>query len=115
METHSVVYNADCLEGMRQFPDNYFQLCIADPPYGIGEDGSKNHSRGKLAIAQNYKAYVGNDKEPPPPAFFDEMFRVSENQIIWGANHFIERIGKNSPCWVVWDKQNGTSDFADCE
>lgn len=43
------------------------------------------------------------------------MFRVSKNQIIWGANHFITRINKDSPCWIVWDKDNGANDFADCE
>lgn len=47
--------------------------------------------------------------------YFQELFRVSKNQIIWGANHFISRIPYDSPCWIVWDKQNGENDFADCE
>lgn len=111
----SETHNQDCLEAMRGMADKCFDLALVDCPYGIGEDGSKNHSRTKLAIARNYKAYSGNDKEPPPPEFFNQLFRISKKQIIWGANHFIERIGKNSPCWIVWDKQNGTSDFADCE
>lgn len=111
----SETYNIDCLEYMRGLPENYFSLAICDPPYGIGEDGSKNHTRGLKAVSKNYKAYSGNDTEPPTIEFFKELFRVSKNQIIWGANHFIERINKNSPCWIIWDKQNGATDFADCE
>lgn len=105
-------HNMDCMEAMAKMPDKAFELAIVDPPYGIGEDGSKNHSRTKLAVAQNYKAYSSGDKTPPSQEFFDQLFRVSKNQIIWGANHFLT---KTSPCWIVWDKQNGTSDFADCE
>ena len=109
------LYNMDCMEGMKQFPDKYFDLAIVDPPYGIGESGDKNHTRGKLAKAKNYKAFAGNDKEPPPAEYFTELFRVSKNQIIWGANHFISRMPFDSSCWIVWDKMNGESDFADCE
>lgn len=105
----------DCMDGMKQFPDKFFDLAIVDPPYGIGENGSKNHTRGKLAKAKNYKAFAGNDSKPPEASYFQELFRVSKNQIIWGANHFISRMPKDSSCWIVWDKVNGESDFADCE
>ena len=105
----------DCMDGMRQFPDKYFDLAIIDTPYGIGEDGSKNHSRGKLATAKNYKAYEGKDLESPSVEYWKELFRVSKNQIIWGANHFISKIPYDSSCWIVWDKDNGNTDFADCE
>ncbi len=108
-------YNMDCVEGMKQFPDKYFDLAVVDPPYGIGESGKNNHTRGKLAISKNYKAYAGEDLNPPEKEYFDELFRVSRNQIIWGANHFISRIPYDSHCWIVWDKQNGDNDFADCE
>ena len=108
-------YNMDCMEGMKQFPDKYFDLAIVDPPYGIGENGDKNHTRGKLAKAKNYKAFSGNDIEPPDKEYFDELFRVSKNQIIFGANHFIHLIPYDSSCWIVWDKDNGDNDFADCE
>ena len=107
-------YCMDCMEAMREMPDKAFELAIVDPPYGIGESGEKNHTRSNLAIAQNYKPFSGHDKEPPPAGYFDELFRVSKNQIIWGANHFISRMPKDSSCWIVWDKDN-TGDFADCE
>ncbi len=100
---------------MARYPDNYFDLAIVDPPYGIGEDGSKNHTRSKLAVSKNYKSFTGQDKEPPSLEYFEELIRISKNQIIWGANHFISRIPFDSPCWIVWDKINGETDFADCE
>jgi site-specific DNA-methyltransferase (adenine-specific) len=109
----SDVYNEDCIEVMKRYPDNYFDLAIVDPPYGIGEDGLKNHSRGKATKATKYTP-KNWDKEPPQEEYFNELFRVSKNQIIFGANHFIERINKNSSCWIVWNKLN-TGDFADCE
>ena len=105
----------DCIEGMKQFPDKYFDLAIVDPPYGIGENGSKNHTRGSLAKAKNYKAFAGGDVQPPNEEYFEELFRISKNQIIFGANHFISRMPYDSSCWIVWDKVNGESDFADCE
>ena len=111
----NVAYNMDCMEGMKQFPDKYFDLAVVDPPYEIGESGSKNNTRSKLAKSKNYKAFSGNDKEPPDSAYFNELFRVSKSQIIWGANHFISKIPFDSSCWIVWDKMNGENDFADCE
>ena len=101
--------------GMKQFPDKFFELAIVDVPYGIGEAGQKNKYRGGLAIPQDYKPYEGKDKEAPGPAYFEELFRISKNQIIFGANHFISRIPIDSSCWIVWDKQNGQNDFADGE
>lgn len=109
------LYNMDCMDGMKQFPDKFFDLAIVDPPYGIGESGSKNHTRSKLAEAKNYKPFAGDDKEPPKAEYFSELRRVSKNQIIFGANHFISRMPYDSSCWIVWDKVNGESDFADCE
>jgi site-specific DNA-methyltransferase (adenine-specific) len=108
-------FNMDCMDAMREFPDKFFELSIIDVPYGIGEDGSKNHTRRKLAIAKDYKAFAGNDEKCPDKEYFDELFRISKNQIIWGANHFISKIPFDSSCWIVWDKQNGATDFADCE
>jgi site-specific DNA-methyltransferase (adenine-specific) len=103
------------MELMPRYPDKHFDLAIVDPPYGIGESGSKNQTRGKLAISKNYKAFFGNDLKPPDIIYFNELFRVSKQQIIWGANHFISRIPFDSSCWIIWDKENGNTDFADCE
>ena len=122
--------NMDCMDYMRDLPDNTFDLAIVDPPYGIGESGKTNASRGSAAGAGKWLgsrnttgagvpstqfAHKDWDKEPPSKAYFDELERISRNQIIWGANHFIDRIGRPSSCWIVWDKVNGTTDFADCE
>ncbi|MCK4968657.1 MAG: site-specific DNA-methyltransferase [Candidatus Aenigmarchaeota archaeon] len=109
------LHNVDCLPFMKQCEDKQFDLAIVDPPYGIGEDGKKNHSRGKATKPTFYKPKEW-DKKTPEEIYFLELKRVSKNQIIWGANHFIEKIPKaNSSSWVVWDKLNGVNDFADCE
>lgn len=111
------LYNLDCMEAMREIPDKYFQLAIVDVPYGINEAASTRygtqygHAKAPCA-SYSRKAW---DKTPPPPEYFQELFRISRNQIIWGANHFISRIPFDSPCWIVWDKENGGNDFADCE
>jgi len=106
------LHNIDCMEYLATCEDNAFELAIVDPPYGIGESGATNHTRGKLAKAKNYKAFAGNDRSAPREEYFTQLERVSKNQIIWGANHFRAR---NSSCWIVWDKINGASDFADAE
>lgn len=106
---------ADCMAYMAGLPDKAFDLAVCDPPYGIGENGDRNASRGKLATAKDYKPFAGGDIEPPPVEYFTELQRVSVNQIVWGANHFIDRIAKPSSCWIVWDKVTGKSDFADSE
>tara|TARA_Y100000310_G_C20328941_1_gene644325 strand:+ start:91 stop:708 length:618 start_codon:yes stop_codon:yes gene_type:complete len=100
---------------MQKYEDNHFDLAIVDPPYGIGESTNNNKSRSKLGKSKDY----GNkkwDNNPPNKEYFIELKRVSKNQIIWGANHFIENIpNANSSCWIVWNKENGENDFADCE
>lgn len=100
--------------GLPSYPDNYFDLAIVDPPYGIGESGKTNHTRGNLAVSKNYGDKEW-DKSPPEIEFFIQLKRTSRNQVIFGANHFISRIKEDSPCWIVWDKDNGKTDFADCE
>ena len=110
------ITNEDNMELMARYPDKYFDLAIVDPPYGIDENGSKNKTRSKLAKSKNYHSFFGGDKNPETKKYFKELLRISKEQIIWGANHFIENIPfANSSCWIVWDKENGNNDFADCE
>ena len=114
-ELISQTFNEDCMDLMRRYPDKYFDLAVVDPPYGIGEDGKSNHSRGKRARPKKYTPKSW-DKKPPTSDYFYELKRVSKNQIVWGANYFIESIpNASSSSWVVWDKENGENDFADCE
>jgi len=88
--------NIDCMEYMAGLPDKAFDLAIVDPPYGIGASemqmglGKKIWNKGK-----------GWDNEVPDEKYFTELFRVSKNQIIWGANHFILPISRG---WIFWDK-----------
>jgi site-specific DNA-methyltransferase (adenine-specific) len=109
----STVYNEDCMTLMARFPDKFFDLAVVDVPYGIGEDGLKNHSRNQLAQATKYTP-KNWDRKAPDKEYFDELMRVSKNQIVWGANHFISKLPYDSSCWIVWDKDN-SGDFADCE
>jgi len=106
------VHCADCLEFMKEMPDKCVDLVLTDPPYGI--DVGKNDTVGgeKLAKVTNYGKH-GWDKAIPDKEIFNEMFRISKNQIIFGGNYMIEHL-KSSPCWIVWDKDN-TGNFADCE
>jgi site-specific DNA-methyltransferase (adenine-specific) len=106
--------NEDNMELMSRYADKYFDLAIVDPPYGINESGQTNKTRSKIAKSKDY----GNknwDTTSPDFLYFNELIRISKNQIIWGANHFISKIPYNSSCWIVWDKDNGETDFADCE
>ena len=109
------ITNEDNMELMKRYEDNHFDLAIVDPPYGIGESSNDNKSRSKLGKSKDY----GNkkwDDNAPNKEYFTELKRVSKNVIIWGANHFIENIpNANSSCWIVWNKENGENDFADCE
>lgn len=112
------IYNQDCLEAMREMSDNQFDLAIIDPPYGLGNDGGIIGGAGKNFIGKKVspKKYTKKnwDTNTPSKSYFKELQRVSKNQIIWGANHFISLIPYNSPCWLVWDKIN-FGKFADCE
>ena len=104
--------NRDCIGGMREYPDKHFDLAIVDPPYGIdvASKGQVGGSSGKIKATKFAKKDW--DKEIPKPEYFTELFRVSKNQIIWGGNYFGLRA---TPCYIVWDKQNMGTDFADCE
>ena len=107
------LFNEDCLDVMRRLADKSVDLILTDPPYGIGEAAGKNKSRGNMAVAKDY-GDLEWDNAIPSKAYFDEIMRVSKHQVIFGGNYFVEHL-RNSPCWIVWDKDNGENDFADCE
>jgi len=109
---HKVI-NAECLAAMKLLPDKCIDLVLTDPPYGIGEAAGKNKSRSKLGKSKDYGNHEW-DNQIPSKEIFEEMFRISKNQVVFGGNYFIKHL-HNSPCWIVWDKNNGKTDFADCE
>lgn len=100
------------MEGMQQYPDKFFDLAVVDPPYGIGEANEKR----MLSRHHSQKKYAGKtwDAQSPDITYFNELIRVSKNQIILGANHFISKIPYDSSCWIFWDKDR-YGDFADGE
>ena len=108
------ITNEDNMQLMARYEDNHFDLAIVDPPYGLGMDKSRNSNKGNKA---GFKVYHDTDwdSKAPDKEYFNELIRVSKNQIIWGANHFISKIPYDSSCWIVWDKNNGASDNADAE
>ena len=111
------LHNIDCLKAMRGMEDNAFDLAIVDPPYGIDAaerfSGEKRKS-GKGCALKTAFTVKSWDKEIPTKEYFIELFRVSKNQIIWGANYMTHYIPP-SMGWIVWDKDNGTTKFSDCE
>jgi site-specific DNA-methyltransferase (adenine-specific) len=115
--------NEDNMLMMARYPDNYFDVAIVDPPYGIdvandsrsGKSFKTNFGgKSKMVKARSYKKSDW-DKTPPEVDYFNELIRVSKNQIIWGANHFCNLFAANSTAWIIWDKDNGESNLADAE
>lgn len=104
--------NIDCMEYMAGLKDKEFDLAIVDPPYGIGM--STTGYAGGFAKTKKFYGVKQWDISSPNKDYFDEIIRVSKNQIIWGANHFISKIPYDSSCWIIWDK-DVTGDFADGE
>lgn len=95
------ITNEDCMDLMSRYSDNHFELAIVDPPYGIG-----NKFKGGKTGKMNFNEVVdrGWDIEPPNKDYFDELKRVSKNQIIWGGNYFLDNLN-SSRCFIVWDKK----------
>ena len=101
------LYNLDCMEGMKQFPDKYFELAIVDPPYGI--ERFKN-PKGRF---EKYGDTRKGNNEVPDQKYFNELYRISRNQIIWGGNYFGLDMSKGA---VIWDKGlYGKTNYADGE
>ncbi len=93
--------NEDCMTLMERYPDKHFDLAIVDPPYGIGR-GGKPKSTSSHGGHKGYEMKDWDDRKPGKD-YFDELFRVSTNQIIWGANYYPEYL-PSSPGWILWDK-----------
>ena len=106
--------NEDNMELMSRYEDNHFDLAIVDPPYGIGISGQKENKKGKKSD-RKYHEDKGWDKTIPTKEYFKQLFRVSKNQIIWGANYFVEHLNKGTKGWVVWDKAQYGLTMSDCE
>lgn len=120
----SVVYLMDCMEGMKQYPDNYFDLAVVDPPYGSGNNEAwDNKERGRFGglftkykiertggtWADKYDKKIKTWDLAPDQDYFTELFRVSKQQIIWGGNYF------NLPptrCFLIWRKLTISESFS---
>lgn len=124
-------FNMDCLEGMKNYPDKYFDLAIVDPPYGdAGGYGQTRHDSGndstdtnpphrntRSHLLGNGGKWIGGGVQKtiikwdvaPPQEYFDELFRVSKNQIIWGGNYF--QLPPNR-CFLIWRKTNVPHNFS---
>ena len=110
---YSEVFNEDCKQGMKRFPDKFFKLAIVDPPYFSGPEkrqyyGQKVSNKGVKRI--DYP--VTDTWQLPDDEYFIELFRVSEHQIIWGCNYFKWHFESGR---IIWDKVHGKSSFSDCE
>lgn len=113
----SETYLMDCIVGMKQYPDKYFDLAVVDPPYGIGihKMNYTQNTKGGVAKRKDYSSVTDWDANVPSIEYFIELMRVSKNQVIWGGNYFDLPQTKS---WIVWDKRTDdkySNDFADGE
>lgn len=97
----SEVFNIDCIEGMKQYPDKYFDLAVVDPPYGININVSMGRRKGDKK--SNYHKFAGDDNSIPNKDYWEQLFRISKNQVVWGGNYMTKYLTP-SPCWLLWDK-----------
>lgn len=95
------ILNEDCMAVMGRYPDNHFDLAIVDPPYGLGERLTNGGGKRFKKHKRSKKSLVAFDSETPNYKYFLELFRVSKNQIIWGANYFELPATR---CVLIWDK-----------
>lgn len=96
----SEVYNMDCMEYMKSIPDKFFDLAVVDPPYGINVNMNAGRKRSTVSPKRSIKKW---DSTPPGEEYFNELFRVSKNQIIWGGNYFTDKLYPTNG-WIFWDK-----------
>lgn len=110
----SIITNEDCMEMMSRYENKFFELAVVDPPYGIGI--AKNLEKN-LGGTESWKKHQNKewDASPPSQEYFIELERVSQNQIIFGANYFIYNLPSISKGWIIWDKTNYQLTMSDCE
>lgn len=106
----SEVYNMDCMEYMKSIPDKFFELSVVDPPYGL--DKKSTHGRGKLKDRCLNRGCIQKWDVRPNQDYFEELFRISKHQVIWGGNYFPL---PPTRCFVCWDKQQVWENFSQCE
>jgi site-specific DNA-methyltransferase (adenine-specific) len=109
----NIVHLGDCMEGMADKPDGFYDLAVVDPPYGK-KPTRDNKGTGGFNNSKNYDNKADLWDIRPTKEYFNELFRVSKNQIVWGANYLIEDL-HSSNGWICWDKKNGDNIFADFE
>lgn len=109
----SIVYNDDCMHGLKRFPDKCFDLAIVDPPYGI-DDKLNRSSYGSIAGGALSKYAEKKWDIAPENEYFMELRRVSKNQIVWGGNYFTNSL-EPSRCWICWNKDNPAKNFSSVE
>ena len=102
------LYNGDCMDLLRQTPDKYYDLAIVDPPYGYGD--AKTDILNFRQKEQHREWNIA-----PKQEYFDELFRISKNQIVWGGNYFSYLWNFGGRCFIYWHKGNPVPNFADGE
>lgn len=111
------LFNADCMQALRQMSDNQYDLAIVDPPYGINIVSSmaQSHHSSSMYSTSCIDAHRTEwDAAIPDAEYFEQVQRVSRHQVIWGGNYFLDYLG-NTRCLLIWDKNNGTNPLADAE
>lgn len=109
----ATIHNMDCMELLKNTPDNFYDLAIVDPPYGIGA-GSVKFKNGSSKSEKAYFKTSDWDLNPPSKDYFDELRRVSKNQVIWGGNYFLDNLN-STRCMIFWDKTIHGNSYADGE
>ena len=116
------IHNMDCLEYMKTVPDNFYDLCLTDPPYGIKINKMNFVTSGAVKVGGAYRNDYSKhntewDNFTPSIEYFNEIKRISKQQIIFGGNYFTDFL-EPTPSWLIWDKRTEdkySNDFADCE
>lgn len=114
MNEYLKITNENNLDLMKRYEDNYFDLAIVDPPYGIGISNGGSYYNLRCKAPNNPHTKKDWDNEIPPKEYWEELFRVSKNQIVWGGNYMTEFL-KPSRCWIFWDKMKFVDNYADGE